>query len=187
VTVAVCVVVVDPAPVNVVLVVFAGTVTEGGTVSAALLDPNVTVSPPVSAALVSVTVQVVFDPDTMLDGLHDTADTAGGGGGVGVTVTVVVLEAPPPVAVTVAVCVVVVDPAPVNVVLVVVAGTVTEGGTESAVLLDPNVTVSPPVGAALVSVTVQVVFEPVTMLAGLHDTADTAGEGDTPNGLNAAI
>ena len=103
------------------------------------------------------------------------------------TVTVVVCDAPAPVAVTVAVCVVVVDPAPVNVVLVVFAGTVTEGGTVSAALLDPNVTVSPPVSAALVSVTVQVVFEPVTMLAGLHDTADTAGEGDTPNGLNAAI
>jgi hypothetical protein len=99
VTVAVCVVVVDPAPVNVALVVVAGTVTEGGTVSATLLDPNVTLSPPVGAALVSVTVHVVFDPDTMLEGLHDTADTAAGG----VTVTVVVLEAPPPVAVTVAI------------------------------------------------------------------------------------
>jgi hypothetical protein len=87
VTVAVCVVVVDPAPVNVVLVVVAGTVTEGGTVRATLLDPNVTLVPPVGAELVSVTVQVVFDPDTMLIGLHETADTAGGGG---VTVTVVV-------------------------------------------------------------------------------------------------
>jgi hypothetical protein len=183
VTVAVCVVVVDPAPVNVVLVVVAGTVTEAGTVSATLLDPNVTLSPPVGAALVSVTVQVVFDPDTMLAGLHDTADTAAGG----VTVTVVVFEAPPPVAVTVAVCVVVVDPAPVNVVLVAVAGTVTEGGTVSAVLLDPNVTLSPPVGAALVSVTVQVVFDPDRMLAGLHATADTAGEDDPLAGLKAAI
>ena len=168
---AVCVVVVDPAPVNVVLVVVAGTVTEAGTVSAALLEPKVTLSPPVGAALVSVTVQVVFVPDTMLAGLHDTADTDAGG----VTVTVVVLEAPPPMAVTVAICVVVVDPAPVNVVLRVVAGTVTEGGTVSAVLLDPKVTLSPPVGAALVSVIVQVVFDPDTMLAGLHETADTAG------------
>jgi len=184
--VAICVVVADPAPVNVVLVVVAGTVTEGGTVSAALLDPNVTLSPPVGAALVSVTVQVVFDPDTMLDGLQDTADTAGGGGVV-VTVTVVVLEAPPPVAVTVAICVVVVDPAPVNVVLVVVAGTVTEGGTVRAALLDPNVTLSPPAGAALVSVTVQVVFDPVTMLAGLHDNVDTAGGENPPADLNAAI
>ena len=182
---AICVVVADPAPVNVVLVVVAGTVTEGGTVSAALLDPNVTLSPPVGAALVSVTVQVVFDPDTMLDGLQDTADTAGGGGVV-VTVTVVVLEAPPPVAVTVAICVVVVDPAPVNVVLVVVAGTVTEGGTVRAALLDPNVTLSPPAGAALVSVTVQVVFEPETMLVGLQETADTAG-GARLAGLKAAI
>ena len=87
VTVAVCVVVVDPTPVNVVLVVVAGTVTEGGTVSATLLEPSVTLKPPVSAALVNVTVQVVFDPDTMPAGLHDTVDTAGGGG---VTVTVVV-------------------------------------------------------------------------------------------------
>jgi hypothetical protein len=174
VTVAICVVVVDPAPVNAVLVVVAGTVTEGGTVSATLLDPNVTLSPPVGAALVNVTVQVVFDPDTMLAGLQDTADTAGGAG---VTVTVVVCDAPPPVAVTVAVCVVVVDPAPVNVALVLVAGTVTEGGTVSATLLEPNVTLVPPVGAALVNVTVQVVFDPDTMLDGLHDTADTAGGG----------
>ena len=172
VTVTVCVVVVDPAPVNVVLIVVAGTVTEGGTVSAELLDPNVTIRPPVGAALVSVTVQVLFDPDTMLAGLHDTADTAGGGG---VTVTVVVLEAPPAVAVTVAVCVVVVEPVPVNVAVVVVAVTVTEGGTLSAVLLDPKVTLVPPVGAAIVSVTVQVVLDPDTMLAGLHDTVDTAG------------
>ena len=84
---AVCVVVVDPDPVKVVLVVVAGTVTDAGTVSAVLFDPNVTLSPPVGAALVNVTVQVVFDPETMLAGLHDTADTAGGAG---VTVTVVV-------------------------------------------------------------------------------------------------
>ena len=84
---AVCVVVADPAPVKVVLVAVAGTVTEDGTVSAALFDPNVTITPPVGAAVVSVTVQVVFDPDTMLAGLHETPDTAGGGG---VTVTVVV-------------------------------------------------------------------------------------------------
>jgi hypothetical protein len=51
------------------------------------LYPNVTLVPPVGAALVNVTVQVVFDPDTMLVGLHETVDTAGGGG---VTVTVVV-------------------------------------------------------------------------------------------------
>jgi hypothetical protein len=182
--VAVCVVVVDPVPVNVVLIAAAGTVTGLDTVSAALLDDNATLVPPVGAALVSVTVQVVFDPDTMLAGLHDNVDTAGGG----VTVTVAVAEPPPAVAVIVAVCVVVVDPAPVNVVLVAAAGTVTEPDTVSAALLDDNATLVPPVGAALVSVTVHAVLDPDTMLAGLHDNVDTAGEEEDPlAGLNAAM
>ena len=87
VMVATCVVGVDPAPANVVLVVAPGTVTDGGTVSAVLFDANVTLVPAAGAALASVTVQVVLDPDTMLDGLHDTEDTPGVDV---VTVTVVV-------------------------------------------------------------------------------------------------
>ena len=106
----------------------------------------------------------------------------------GVTVTIAVAEPPPELAVIVAVCVVAVDPAPVNVVLVAAAGTMTEAETASAALLDDKATLVPPVGAALVSVTVQVVFDPDTMVAGLHDNVDTAGEDEEPlAGLNVAI
>jgi len=99
--------------------------------------------------------------------------------GVGETVTVVEAEPPPPVAVTVAVCTVVPDPVPVNVVLELLAGTVTGLGTLNAALFDVTVTLNPPVAATLVSVTVQVVVAPVTMPAGLHDSADTDGGGVT--------
>jgi len=92
-----------------------------------------------------VTVHVVEAPDTTVAGEHASVDTAG----LGVTVTLVVVL-PPSVAVTVTVCGVATVPAvPVKVVDVVVAGTVTDDGSGSAlVLLDASVTVLPPVGAA---------------------------------------
>ena len=47
------------------------TVTEGGTVSAAVLLESVTVTPPDPAACDSVTVQVVVHPEFKLAGLQD--------------------------------------------------------------------------------------------------------------------
>lgn len=63
-----------------------------------------------------------------------------------------------------------------NVVAVTAAGTVTEVGTGSAVvLLDARVTVLPPAGATGSTVTVHVVAPPVMTLAGAHASDDTTG------------
>jgi hypothetical protein len=62
----------------------AATVTDAGTGRAALFEERLTEAPPVSAADVSVTVQVVVAPDVTELGEQDRPDTAGGG----VTVTV---------------------------------------------------------------------------------------------------
>ena len=86
-------------PINVVLVVLAGTVTGVGTLKAALLEETVTFKPPAGAAVDNVTVQVVVVPDGMLVGLHDSAVTEAGG----VTVTVAVAVPLFALAVTVAV------------------------------------------------------------------------------------
>jgi hypothetical protein len=56
---------------------------------------------------------------------------------------------------------------------VAAAATVTEAGTVSFALEFERVTLAPPVGAAWVSVTVQVLEELAPMLAGLQDNADT--------------
>jgi hypothetical protein len=148
VAVTVWVVATEPAVVvNVVDVDVAGTVTDAGTGSAAvLLEPSVTVLPPAGAAGFRVTVHVVALPEVRLAGLQTSEETVGGGGA---TVTVAVVL-PLSVAVTVTVSVVATVPAvAVNVVDIVVAGTVTDAGTGSAVVLfEPSVTALPPVGAA---------------------------------------
>jgi hypothetical protein len=132
--------------VNIAEVAVAGTATDAGTGSAVVLfDPSVTVLPPAGAGRVRVTVHVVAPPGLRLVGLQTSDDTAG----FGVTVTVAVVL-PPSVAVRVTVCDVETEPAvAVNVVEVVVAGTVTDAGTGSAVVLfEESVTVLPPAGAA---------------------------------------
>ena len=62
----------------------AATVTDAGTVSAALFDESPTEDPPVEAARDRVTVQVVVPLEATELGEQDRAETAGGGG---VTVT----------------------------------------------------------------------------------------------------
>jgi hypothetical protein len=54
------------------------------------------------------------------------------------------------------------------------AVTVTEAGTESKVLLLASVTAEPPVGAAWVSVTVQVLTALCPRLVGAHTKVDTS-------------
>ena len=65
----------------------AATVTDAGTVRAALLEERPTEAPPVSAADASVTVQVVVEPDVIVFGEHVKVEITIGGG---VTVTVAV-------------------------------------------------------------------------------------------------
>ncbi len=67
-----------------------------------------------------------------------------------------------------------------NVAEPVVAGTVTEAGTDSTVALsDVNAIVLPPDGAARLRVTVQVVAAPGARLTGAHASDDTVGLGVT--------
>jgi len=122
-----------------------------------------------------VTVQVVAAPDVTLAGAHASEDTLGPALGTTVTDAVVLR---PSVALNVTVWDVATAPAvAVNVVEFVVAGTVTEAATGSAVgLFETSVTVLPPVGAARFNVTVHVVVDPEVTLVGLQTSVETAGE-----------
>ena len=62
----------------------------------------------------------------------------------------------------------------VNVPVVAVAATVTEAGTVNVEFVFDRVTLAPPVGAACVRVTVQVLEELGPRLLGLQDSADTS-------------
>jgi hypothetical protein len=64
----------------------------------------------------------------------------------------------------------------VNVPLVLPAAPVTEAGTVAAALLLDKVTEMPPVGAALLKVTVPVEEAPRATLAGLRETDESAVE-----------
>jgi hypothetical protein len=61
-----------------------------------------------------------------------------------------------------------------NVPVVAAAATVTDAGTVSVGLVLIRVTLAPPAGAALVSVTVQVLDALGPRLAGLHESDDTS-------------
>ena len=68
----------------------------------------------------------------------------------------------------------------VNVVEVAFAGTVTEGaGTGSRLLLLANPTAIPPLGAAPLNATVQVVVAPEFRVVGLHASDDNVTDGVT--------
>ena len=83
--------------VNVAVVALAATLTEAGSVSAALLPDRPAEAPPLGAAWDNVTMQVELAPETTVDGAHCKAETAI----CGVIVTVVVVELPFSAAVTV--------------------------------------------------------------------------------------
>jgi len=59
---------------------------------------------------------------------------------------------------------------------VLVAATVTDEGTVSAALVFDKLTLAPPVGAACVKVTVQVLEEFCPRLPGLHDNVETVAD-----------
>ena len=72
------------------------TVTDAGTVAAAMFDDNVTTAPPEGAPAVSVTVPVDAEPPVTDDGFALTAlNAAAGGGAGGFTVNVAVFDTPP--------------------------------------------------------------------------------------------
>jgi hypothetical protein len=155
---------------NVAVVLVERTVTEAGTVAAAvLLLDSVTTAPPVA---LSVTVPVDVPSPFTMSGVRDSDVTAGGGG---FTVSVAVLVAPPRVAVMVTVVDVVTGlVATVNVAVVPPGGTDTLGETVTTPvgLLD-SVTTTPPAGAAALSVTVPVDAPPPVTLVGLRLTPDS--------------
>jgi hypothetical protein len=150
---------------NPTVVAPAGTVTLAGTAAASvLLLDRVTTTPPAGAAALSVTVPVdVLPPGTLVGWrLSDVSVVAG------VTVSCADRVAPsaPPEIVTM-VDVVTGLVATINVAVVLPAGTVTPLGTvAAAVLLLDRVTVTPPAGAAALSVTVPVDAPPPSTLVG---------------------
>jgi hypothetical protein len=157
-------VIVPAVAVNVAVVLPDPTVTEPGTVSTAALPDSVTVAPPVFD---TVTVHVVFPPDSKLVGLHARPLTT-----VAVASAIVLVWVLPfSVAVMVAVWSLVTVPATaVNVAVVLPELTVTEAGTVSTVALLDNATVAPPV---FDTVTVHVAFAPDPKPVGLHVNALT--------------
>ncbi|MBN9662330.1 MAG: hypothetical protein J0H49_29295 [Acidobacteria bacterium] len=129
----------------------AATVTEEGTVRAALLSVTVTTWPPAGAALERVTVHEEVPPALIEEGEHSRVLMMGRG----FTVTDAVLEDPFTVAVTVTAVLAVTEAAVAeNEAEVEPAATVTDEGTVRAELLSEMATARPPVGAALERVTV---------------------------------
>ncbi len=148
------------------------TVTEEGAESAAFVLEIATTVPPEGAAVVSVTVQLVEVFESRLVELQKSDDTSAEP----LRLTTAVAELEPNVAVMVAlwllptVCVVAKKTADVEPGL-----TVSEEGTESALLELDKTTRVPPAGAAFDRVTVQPAeaFEP--KLDGLQESDDTSG------------
>ena len=179
---AVTAVVVTP---KVALVAPAATVTLAGTpATIVLLLDNVTMAPPVGAAVVKVTVPVLGAPPTTFVGLTVTEDRVGAAGA-GLTVSTAVRETAPKAPVIVsAVEAVTIFVVMVKFALVAPATTVTLAGTvATAVLALLRLTMAPPVGAPAVSVTVPCDELPPTTEVGATLTVDklaTGGGGGAP-------
>jgi hypothetical protein len=163
--------------VNVAVTLPAATVTVAGTAAAVLVVDNATEMPPLGAALVKVTVPVEGAPPVTLAGLRDTDESAVDTDAV--MASVALLLRPLLLAVIVAVAAVVTAfVATVKVAVVLPAAIVTVAGTVAAALLLDRATEMPPLGAALVKVTVPVEGAPPVTLAGLRDTDESAVDAD---------
>jgi len=151
----------------------AATVTEDGTVSAAALSLSETTAPPLGAAPLRLTVQVALEPPVIEAVLQVSDERTAADGAF--TVTAAVFETPPREAVIVATAsaVTAVEVA-VKTAVLEPAATVTEDGTVSATALSLSETAVAAAAGAL-SETVQLVFEPPLMVAGLQTSEDSTG------------
>jgi hypothetical protein len=157
-----------------------GITTLAGTLASMVLElESATVTPPVPAAAVRVTVPVPDCPLTRTAGFTAMPLRApdAAGGGLIVTPKIVLTPALDAVKVT-AFEEVTVPAVTVNVAEVEPAGTVTLAGTPAAVALElESVTTMPPVPAAVVRLTVPVPVWPLTIVLGLTDTLLSAAAG----------
>ena len=180
------------AIVKLALVAPAAIVTLAGTVAELVwLLERVTTAPPLGAALVSVTVPCELLPPVMTVEFKDSVDklAGGGGGGTGVTVSAAVRVVPLKAAETVTPFVAVTATVLIeNVALVAPAATVMPAGVEATLgtLLD-NVTTAPPLGAALLSVTVPCEEFPPTTVAGLSESDESVGAAGAACGVKRRV
>lgn len=158
------------------LVAPAATVALAGTLAAVALLESATTAPPLGAALVNVTVPVEELPPVTVDGLS-AIELRLAGGGTGVTVKVAVRVVVPCVAVIVIALEAATEVVPMaKLALVAPAATVTLAGTLATVAFElERLTASPPLPAALVSVTVPVAPLPPTTLVGLTASDERLG------------
>jgi hypothetical protein len=157
--------------VKVALVVPAATVSDDGTVTAAVLLVRATTSPALGAGPDSETVPVAVFPPRTEDDESETAESAAGE-----TVRVAVFVVPPKVADNVVVVVAAISPV-VNVAfaLVAPAATVKVAGTGARVRFElERLTDTPPLGAVALRFTVSVTVLPLTTELGLSETPEAA-------------
>ena len=162
--------IVEVVTLKVAEVAAAETVTEVGTVRVELVFDNVTMAPPLGAAFVSVTVQLLEELGPRLLALQESVETSTGATRLMEVFAELLLYVPVIVALESLLIVAVVT---VKVAEVAAEATVTEAGTVNVELVFDKVTLAPPVGAAWVRVTVHVLEELGPRVLGLQDSAET--------------
>jgi hypothetical protein len=150
----------------------AATVSVAGTLTVELLLTTAILAPPEGAIFESVAVQTADELDVGVDGVQDRVERSGGEMSVRVA-----LEDPFSVAVTWALESALTLPTlALKVALDWPAATLTAAGTVTNALPLASVTLTPPEGAALDNVAVQLDVAPEFTVDGLHDSEDTPGE-----------
>jgi hypothetical protein len=146
------------------------TVTDAGTLRVELVLDRVTAAPPVGAASLKVTVQVVEELRPRLAGLQASEETRTGA----IRLTVVLAELLLYAAVMVALwSLLIAAVVELKLTEVADAATVTDAGTVRVELVLDRVTTAPPVAAALLKVTAQVPEELRPRLVGLQASEET--------------
>jgi hypothetical protein len=163
----------------------AGTTAGDGTVRPALLLATATEAAPLGAAALKVIVQVDVPAPVIAAGLQTSPLSCAGAG---VRLTEAAADTPLAVAVIEATVVAATVPAlAVNVVVLPPAATVTAAGVAKETLLSPIETVSPPVGAALFRVTVQVVAAPAGTVDGEQPRVEGTAGATSPSEALAVV